>query len=131
MFINPLQAKPLHKTPPPTTSSSTAEKVKPKRKRRRRALVGSRSKRVKQSSGSEGSEIEELATPPDEPWRSEVTNEVSPQGPKKRKRIPYTLVEASKGNHCPTLDCDGKGHVTGLYSMHYALSGCPVAKGTL
>ncbi|XP_064397134.1 histone acetyltransferase KAT7-like isoform X3 [Halichondria panicea] len=130
--------KPLPKTPPPSTSASTdtatastastsTERVKPKRKRRRRALVGSRSKRVKQSSGSDDSEVE--ATTPSEPWRSEVTNEVSPQGPKKRKRIPYTLVEASKGNHCPTPECDGKGHVTGLYSMHYAVSGCPVARG--
>ena len=46
---------------------------------------------------------------------------------KKRKRIPYTLVEASKGNKCPTPSCNGIGHVTGLYSMHYAESGCPIA----
>ncbi len=46
---------------------------------------------------------------------------------KGRKRIPFTLVEASKGNKCPTPGCDGLGHVTGLYSMHYAVSGCPLA----
>ena len=46
---------------------------------------------------------------------------------KSRKRIPFTLVEASKGNHCPTPGCDGQGHVTGLYAMHYAVSGCPIA----
>ena len=46
---------------------------------------------------------------------------------KKRKRIPYTLVEASKGKKCPTPGCNGLGHVTGLYSMHYAESGCPIA----
>ena len=44
-----------------------------------------------------------------------------------RKRIPFTLVEASKGNRCPTPGCDGHGHVTGLYAMHYAVSGCPIA----
>ena len=49
--------------------------------------------------------------------------------PKKRRRIPYTLVEASKGNRCPTPGCDGTGHITGLYAMHYAVSGCPLAHG--
>ena len=48
---------------------------------------------------------------------------------KKRKRIPYTLVEASKGNHCPTPGCDGVGHLTGMYAMHFAVSGCPKAHG--
>ena len=49
--------------------------------------------------------------------------------PRKRKRIPYTLVEASKGNRCPTSGCDGVGHITGLYAMHFAVSGCPLAHG--
>ncbi len=48
---------------------------------------------------------------------------------KKKKRIPYTLVEASKGNKCPTENCDGLGHITGLYAMHFAVSGCPLAHG--
>ena len=47
----------------------------------------------------------------------------------KRKRIPYTLVEANKGNKCPTEGCNGIGHITGLYAMHYAVSGCPLAHG--
>ena len=47
--------------------------------------------------------------------------------PSKRKRIPFTLVEASKGNRCPTPGCDGIGHVTGRYAMHFAISGCPIA----
>ena len=54
---------------------------------------------------------------------------VSPHRPRKRKRIPYTLVEASKGNRCPTSGCDGVGHITGLYAMHFAVSGCPLAHG--
>ena len=54
---------------------------------------------------------------------------VSSHRPRKRKRIPYTLVEASKGNRCPTSGCDGVGHITGLYAMHFAVSGCPLAHG--
>ena len=48
---------------------------------------------------------------------------------KKKRRIPYTLVEAGKGNRCPTAGCSGLGHITGLYEMHFAVSGCPLAHG--
>lgn len=59
-----------------------------------------------------------------------ITSQSRDQKPlKKRKRIPYTLVEASKGNHCPTPGCDGLGHLTGMYAMHFAVSGCPKAHG--
>ena len=53
---------------------------------------------------------------------------LTPDRPRK-KRIPYTLVEASKGNRCPTEGCDGHGHITGMYEMHFAVSGCPKAHG--
>ncbi len=58
-----------------------------------------------------------------------VLSSLSPDRPKKKKRIPFTLVEASKGNRCPTEGCDGHGHITGLYAMHFAVSGCPKAHG--
>lgn len=54
---------------------------------------------------------------------------VAADRPRKKKRIPFTLVEASKGNRCPTEGCEGLGHITGLYAMHFAVSGCPVARG--
>ena len=28
---------------------------------------------------------------------------------------------------CVCAGCDGTGHVTGMYAMHYAVSGCPIA----
>ncbi len=65
-----------------------------------------------------------ITTPTATPIRRRTTSTPRKKG---RKRIPFTLVEASKGNRCPTLDCNGHGHVTGLYAMHYAVSGCPIA----
>ena len=60
---------------------------------------------------------------------SQLVTSLKGQEIKKRKRIPYSLVEVSKGNHCPTPGCTGIGHVTGMYAMHYAVSGCPKAHG--
>ena len=68
-------------------------------------------------------------TPELKPDVAALTSSLSSDRPRKRKRIPYTLVEASKGNHCPTYGCDGVGHITGLYAMHFAVSGCPIAHG--
>ena len=63
---------------------------------------------------------------PESPDSPVTRSENGSEGPKKRKRIPFTLVEASKGIHCPTPGCQGLGHVTGRYAMHYAVSGCPL-----
>ncbi len=65
-----------------------------------------------------------MPTPSATPVRRGVSTTPRKKG---RKRIPFTLVEASKGNKCPTPGCKGLGHVTGLYAMHYAVSGCPIA----
>ena len=67
------------------------------------------------------------ATPSATPIRRQVSVTPRKKGRKGRKRIPFALVEASKGNRCPTPNCKGLGHATGLYAMHYTVSGCPIA----